>query len=95
MQTDKVVANIASMPLSDNCCNFLVQIMHPAVVDPCIYTIPMEVVIKSGDMRALLKNQIMDNWMQYIASKDPATAVILHNVDHVELVDCNLLVPKR
>jgi hypothetical protein len=85
-ETDTIEARFAELPIIDMSRRFLVQVMKPVPL------IPMEKKIPFKDKQKL-EDILLEEWTSHV--KDAPKDSWMHNVNKVELIGCDLLVPKK
>jgi len=101
-QTDTITAKIAQLPVTALSIDFMVEVLEPIHLIPQIIQIGLTQKELSGDpdasCRQLLKQELLADWHAHFDDseivKGEALPEWIKLVDKVDLIECDLLVPK-
>lgn len=96
VQTDTIKAKFASLPIEDLSVRFLVEVLEPVQLVPRIMAITHSLTQLSGKLPTdILKEVLLKEWHDHF--KNEITVELppwISQVDKVQLIECDLLVPK-
>lgn len=92
-ETDTITVLCAKLPFTDTYRRFLVQILTPFAQVPSIRTFPHDMT-KSFNGTEDLKGLLLMEWRAMLDINE-AIPEWMKKVDKVELIECDLLVPKK
>lgn len=96
VETDTIKANYAQLPITELAIGFLVQVLEPVAMVPKIVKITHSLTLIRGSATDTLKDVLLDEWKAMVASEgDGKLPGWMHKVDKVNLVECDLLVPRE
>jgi hypothetical protein len=104
-ETDTIQAKIAELPITDLTQDFIVEVMTPIQLVPRILAFSLELihVVKHTDphvmFRDCLKQELLREWHAHFDNEELSVQEKLpdwvRQVNKVELIECDLLVPKE
>ena len=105
VETSTIKARYAKVFSLDMLEQFLVEILEPFHMVPAIHTVSLaKLLLNSNNSHDALKEELLKNWhsqlekdLSFISKDKDIMASIewMKKVDKVELIECDLLVPKE
>lgn len=95
--TDTVKAYYAKLPITDMSFRYMVQVLEPVALVASERKIPYKISLINQDPIQELKNLLLKEWHEHWKGKEDILGenYWAFGVNKVELIECDLLVPKE
>ena len=93
-KTDTLKAKYSVLPIVDTNISFMVEVLEPIKMIPVIKKVYHDMTKIDQDGITKLKALLLKEWNEHLVDSQKKGPDWLYNIKNVDLIECDLLIPK-